>query len=55
MLSADPNEYARMLYTAMHSMDKANVDRIVIELPPRESQWLAVHDRLGRACTEQFA
>lgn len=54
MLSADPNEYARMLYTAMHAMDKANVDRIVIELPPRESQWLAVHDRLGRACTEQF-
>ena len=54
MLSADPNEYARMLYTAMHAMDKANVDRIVIELPPRESHWLAVHDRLGRACTEQF-
>lgn len=54
MLSADPNEYARMLYTAMHSMDQANVDRIIIELPPRESQWLAVHDRLGRACTEQF-
>lgn len=54
MLSADPNEYARMLYTAMHAMDKANVDRIVIELPPWESQWLAVHDRLGRACTEQF-
>ncbi len=54
MLSADPNEYARMLYTAMHSMDQANVDRIVIELPPRESRWLAVHDRLGRACTEQF-
>lgn len=54
MLSADPNEYSRMLYTAMHSMDQANVDRIVIELPPRESRWLAVHDRLGRACTEQF-
>ena len=54
MLSADPNEYARMLYTAMHSMDKANVDRIVIELPPRESRWLAIHDRLKRACSEQF-
>ena len=53
-LGADPQEYARMLYTAMHSMDQANVDRIVIELPPRESQWLAIHDRLGRACTEQF-
>nr|WP_240339534.1 hypothetical protein [Marinobacter sp. BW6] len=26
----------------MHSMDKANVDRIVIELRPRESQWLAI-------------
>ncbi|MEC7728188.1 MAG: L-threonylcarbamoyladenylate synthase [Pseudomonadota bacterium] len=53
-LGADPNEYARMLYTAMHSMDRANVDRIVIELPPRQDQWLAVQDRLGRACTEQI-
>ncbi|MEC7378525.1 MAG: L-threonylcarbamoyladenylate synthase [Pseudomonadota bacterium] len=53
-LGADPNEYARMLYTAMHSMDRAHVDRIVIELPPRQDQWLAVQDRLGRACTEQI-
>lgn len=53
-LGADPNEYARMLYTAMHSMDRSNVDRIVIELPPRQSQWLAIHDRLGRACIEQI-
>ncbi|PAV26307.1 threonylcarbamoyl-AMP synthase [Tamilnaduibacter salinus] len=55
MLSADPHEYARMLYTAMHAIDTTTVDRIVIELPPREKRWLAVHDRLTRACTEQFA
>lgn len=52
-LGADPKDYARMLYTAMHAMDRANVDRIVIELPPAQSQWLAVLDRLARACTEE--
>lgn len=52
-LGADPKDYARMLYTAMHAMDRAKVDRIVIELPPAQNQWLAVHDRLARACTEQ--
>lgn len=53
-LGDNPGEYARMLYTAMHSMDEANVDQILIELPPRESQWLALHDRLARACNEQI-
>ncbi|MEE3170565.1 MAG: L-threonylcarbamoyladenylate synthase [Pseudomonadota bacterium] len=52
-LGADPKDYARMLYTAMHAMDRAKVDRIVIELPPEQSQWLAVLDRLARACTEE--
>ena len=50
-LSDKPSEYARMLYAAMHSMDQANLDQILIELPPEEPEWLAVHDRLGRACT----
>lgn len=52
-LGADPKDYARMLYTAMHAMDRAKVDRIVIELPPAQNQWLAVLDRLARACTEE--
>ncbi|KPQ27292.1 MAG: tRNA threonylcarbamoyl adenosine modification protein, Sua5/YciO/YrdC/YwlC family [Marinobacter excellens HL-55] len=53
-LGATVDEYGRMLYTAMHSMDRANVDRIVIELPPQEPRWSAICDRLARACNEQF-
>ncbi|RBP30023.1 translation factor SUA5 [Marinobacter pelagius] len=50
-LAADPDEYARMLYTAMHSMDQAALDYLFIELPPETDRWMAVHDRLRRACS----
>lgn len=49
-LADNPDDYARMLYTAMHALDQAGLTRIVIELPPRTEPWLAIHDRLGRAC-----
>lgn len=49
-LGDNPDDYARMLYIAMHTMDQADLARIVIELPPKTEPWLAIHDRLGRAC-----
>jgi L-threonylcarbamoyladenylate synthase len=51
VLPDDPQGYARGLYAALHQLDAANLDRIVVLLPPRTEAWLAVHDRLQRAAT----
>ena len=50
-LPPEPAGYAAQLYAALHAFDEAGVDRIVVALPPRGEQWLAVHDRLRRAAT----
>jgi L-threonylcarbamoyladenylate synthase len=50
-LPRDPMSYAAQLYAALHALDAAGVDRIVVELPPRSPEWLAIHDRLRRAST----
>lgn len=53
-LADNPDDYARMLYTAMHNLDQAGLTHIVIELPPLTDTWLAIHDRLGRACAQHI-
>jgi L-threonylcarbamoyladenylate synthase len=50
-LPADSVSYSAQLYAALHTLDAAGVDRIVVELPPFGDDWLAVHDRLRRAST----
>ncbi len=45
----DPAGYAAMLYEALHMLDGAGLDRIVVDLPPDGDEWLAVRDRLARA------
>lgn len=50
-LPSEPREYARLLYAALHTLDELGCARIVVELPPREPAWAAVHDRLARAAT----
>lgn len=49
VLPSDPAGYAAGLYAALHDIDAAGPDVIVIELPPDEEAWLAVRDRLLRA------
>ncbi|HEU4346200.1 MAG TPA: L-threonylcarbamoyladenylate synthase [Actinoplanes sp.] len=49
ILSADPREYAADLYAALHRLDDAGVDRIIVRNPPASEEWLAVRDRLARA------
>ncbi|GGK99262.1 L-threonylcarbamoyladenylate synthase [Mangrovihabitans endophyticus] len=49
VLSADPREYAADLYAALHRLDDAGVDRILVRRPPDGEDWLAIRDRLGRA------
>jgi L-threonylcarbamoyladenylate synthase len=48
-LPSDPAGYAAQLYAALHELDVAGLDRIVVEVPPDEPAWVAVRDRLRRA------
>lgn len=45
----EPDQYARHLYAALRSLDAEGAERLLIELPPDTSEWLAVHDRIARA------
>ncbi len=45
----DSAGYASRLYAALHELDEAGVDRIIVSLPPDTEDWLAVRDRLRRA------
>jgi L-threonylcarbamoyladenylate synthase len=46
-------EYAAMLYAALHEMDHEGLDWIAVELPPDEPEWAAVRDRLQRAARRE--
>ncbi len=47
-LPIEPRNYAAVLFEALHRLDDAKLDRLVIALPPESDEWLAVHDRLAR-------
>jgi L-threonylcarbamoyladenylate synthase len=44
-----PEDYARLLYAALHEADASSCDILLIALPPDEPAWVAIHDRLCRA------
>lgn len=49
VMSLDPVAYARELYSALHELDEAGCEYIVVEPPPRTQRWGAIWDRLKRA------
>ena len=49
MMPSDVTAYAAELYAALHSLDEAGVERIIVRMPPDTEEWLAVRDRLRRA------
>jgi L-threonylcarbamoyladenylate synthase len=49
LLPAEPAGYAAQLYAALHVLDDAGLQRLVVTLPPDTPEWQAVHDRLRRA------
>lgn len=49
-LPANPVGYAAGLYAALHELDARGLQRVLIEEPPATAEWLAVRDRLTRAC-----
>ena len=48
-MALDPAGYAARLYTALHALDDAGCDIIVVERVPPTAAWLGVRDRLERA------
>ncbi|MFW5454077.1 L-threonylcarbamoyladenylate synthase [Thioalkalivibrio sulfidiphilus] len=48
-MSANPEDYARVLYSTLHQADASDCDVLLIALPPDEPAWTAVHDRIRRA------
>ncbi|MBI1830868.1 MAG: threonylcarbamoyl-AMP synthase [Planctomycetes bacterium] len=48
-LPGDAVGYSAQMYAALHQLDDAELDRIVVEAPPAGDDWLAVRDRLRRA------
>jgi L-threonylcarbamoyladenylate synthase len=50
-MSNNPSDYAHDLYAALRAHDQLRNDLILIEEPPRSTEWLAVLDRLTRAST----
>jgi L-threonylcarbamoyladenylate synthase len=50
-MPADAVRYAARLYDVLHDLDRRELSRILIELPPATDEWLAVRDRLTRAAS----
>lgn len=48
-LGSDATRYAAELYDALHEADAQRCDELLVELPPQDAAWDAVHDRLRRA------
>ncbi len=48
-MPADPVDYAKEMYDALHRIDTQNPETIYVERPPETPEWEAVWDRLIRA------
>lgn len=53
-MPSTPEAYAAQLYAALHTLEAAEVERIVVTLPPAGDAWLAIRDRLSRASVPAF-
>jgi L-threonylcarbamoyladenylate synthase len=48
-LPSNPAHAAPLLYDALHHLDQAGLDLILVERPPDTPAWAAIRDRLSRA------
>lgn len=48
-LPSEPTAAARMLYAALHRLDNAGLDILLIQMPPDGGEWAGVRDRVLRA------
>lgn len=49
-MASHPIAYAKMLYHSLRHADASLAQAIAIESPPLTPEWIAIHDRLTRAC-----
>jgi len=49
VLGRDPDIYARTIYAALHALDAQHFTTIMVQRPPTDDRWRAIHDRLERA------
>lgn len=52
-MPSDPVNYAKKLYVALSDLEGRGVDRIVIEEPPKGSEWAGVWDRVSKATASE--
>ncbi len=55
VMSEDPAVYAHDLYHTLRALDNKQLKRIVVEDVPGNVEWLAIRDRLLRACSNRAA
>jgi L-threonylcarbamoyladenylate synthase len=48
-MPANPGEYGRLLYAALHTLDALGCARIFVEAVPNDDSWAAIRDRLARS------
>ena len=48
-LSDQPAVAAEALYGALHELDALQLEQLLVEMPPRTTEWAAIKDRLSRA------
>ncbi len=48
-LPAAAADYAKQFYAALHELDALNVDVILVERPPLDTEWMPLLDRMHRA------
>jgi L-threonylcarbamoyladenylate synthase len=48
-MPGNPAEYAAILYTTLHELDRQNLNWIAVEPLPDVPEWAAIADRLARA------
>ncbi|MEI7575448.1 MAG: L-threonylcarbamoyladenylate synthase [Armatimonadota bacterium] len=52
-MPSDPVNYAKKLYVALSDLEARQVNRIVIEEPPKGSEWAGVWDRVSKATASE--
>ncbi|MDB5097094.1 MAG: hypothetical protein JWM80_1515 [Cyanobacteria bacterium RYN_339] len=51
MMPREPEAYAARLYAELHEADRRGWAHLLVEAPPQDDAWAAVHDRLRRAAS----
>jgi L-threonylcarbamoyladenylate synthase len=53
-MPAEPVNYGRLLYARLRQWDHEQFDFLLVEIPPNDSAWTAIADRLRRASRNRY-